>query len=181
MDSTKLVEEAHRAQHAYVRRNPVWRIGHNTALHALNEAKLLGFHKFDDIVSFGAEELSDKVIADNCFEPSEAGAWTGLKGLPGWIRSGKWYSPSADSVHDNIAVLLVCKHLADLSQLALVQLWLPLLSGNRTIIHEKDSGRWFLCLGTMGGVRGMGLPLVRHSVGLFFEYWSLAHLTSHTR
>ena len=28
-----------------------------------------------------------------------------MKGFPGWSRAGKWYSPAADSVHDNIADL----------------------------------------------------------------------------
>ena len=166
VESTKLVEEAHRAHNAYVRRSPVRRIGHNTALYALSEAKLLEFHEFEDIVSFAAEERSDMVIADSCFEPSEVGAWTGLKGLPGWSRSGKWYSPAADCIHDNIADLLVCKHLDDLAQLSLVQLWLPLLSGSRTIVQDQESSQWYLCLATMGGACGMGLPLTRHTMSL---------------
>ena len=168
-----MIEEAHRAQNAYVRRNPVHRIAHNTALYALDESGLLGFHKFNDSAPLLAEEHSDMQIDDAFFAPTERGSWSGLKGLPGWSRTSKWYSPAADCVHDSTADLLVFKYLADFSKLEAVQLWLPLLSGTRTILQEKESGQWFLCVVTMGGLCGIGLPLKRHQVGVLLEFWTL--------
>ena len=83
-ESTKMIEEAHRAQNTFVRNNPIHRVSHNAAMHALFTKELLPQHKFDCDLTCGQRAGDDQVLQDSVFDPKDEHAWPPLRTLPGW-------------------------------------------------------------------------------------------------
>ena len=63
-----MIEEAHRRQTSFVRRNPVHRVSDNAAHHALFECDLLAAHKFAPDNTVIDEAKTDEVIDDGVLQ-----------------------------------------------------------------------------------------------------------------
>ena len=87
-------EEGHRAQNAWVRRNPVRRVCDNSAMYGLRISGLLFDHKFrDDGCVETAEARSDHQFDAHWFSPLDGSTWEPLRKRPGWSQKAPWYSP----------------------------------------------------------------------------------------
>ena len=105
--STRMIEEANRAQSGKARLNPVRRLGNDTALHCLNSSGLIARHGFSPTLGEFEQGDQDQVISSALFEAHEMNSWEPLKGIKGWARKTSWYSPGPRGVNDSIADLLV--------------------------------------------------------------------------
>ena len=171
--STKMIEEAHRSQNSFVRRNPVRTVAHNTAFYALDHSCLLQKHKFSPDSSVGPDGIYDERMAMDNFEPSEHRSWQPLRQLPSWSPTTKWWTPGPEDIHDSIGDLLCCMQLDDLESMPAVQTYTALLRGHRMVIQNKEDNNWYLVTGVVSDCFPVCVPLQRHAPTFNDSYFTL--------
>ena len=141
--SSRVVEEGHRAQNTFVRRNPVHRISNAGAHYAVQTSSLMKYHGFSpENERTGVAPLVEDVIDPAAYEPTRKHLPELLKALPGWSPLTAWHTTGPDGVNDSVADVLVALKLQRLEDMDRVEIFSCLVQGNRVMLQDVGSEQW---------------------------------------
>ena len=174
IESSRMVEEAHRQQNTFVRKNPIHRLSNDAAHYALQSSDLVTRHGFSASTPVvGTAPNIMEAIDPEFYDPKNKKTWEPLKSISGWSATPSWHTTGPDGTNDTIADILVALRLPNLEAMDRAVVFSCLMRGNRLIVQHIEDGKWYLVLGILSDCCPAGVPITLLKTPGFTYRWSL--------